>query len=335
MERCAAEVGGSGSLGIDSTLKGDGHFVKESEGLNFCVGDITPTETYVHVLTDVSLNIVLQTLDTVTDFLAYLTKKEQLLRRGYRVIAAGEEDLMALYLKDTDDEGQHDFTFPRDGDGVLLEDGHWEHFCERGERARQVEADRISYLWDELIEKFAYHARAGSQYFTNEPGIENTEHILRFMAREPRTARRSLSKALAGIVARGQDHGKVTRYVHRQNPEQPWYVLMALAKPGDVSYERYRDVRLQLLQLSSMALKMRRPEAQHIVGIATEPGIETVDRSEDAIYFDARGWTEDDDPQVRNQVERLGILAEYEEFRVHESEYPSEEDVREDPWRRS
>ena len=266
--------------------------------------------------------IVLKTLDTITDFISYLEKKEALLRSGYRVISAGEEDLMAFYLKDVNEDGEQDFVFPPESDGIFLEDGHWENFCGRPERVRQVEADHLSYACDTLIEKFAFHAKEGSQYHTNEPGIENTERILRMMAREPRTARRSLCKALMGIVSRGEVHDRATRYVMTSSPTRPFYVLMALRKPDHVTYERYREVRLTFLQLCCMALKVRKPEAQHVVGIATEPGLDILDRSEDAIYFDAREWTAEDDRSAREDAERWGILEEYEEFQVHESAYP-------------
>ena len=83
--RCQHELGGSGSLMIHSSLKGSAHYIKEGQGCPFVIGDIDPKRTFVHILDDTSLEIVLRTLDTVSDFVAYLTKKEQFLR-GNKII---------------------------------------------------------------------------------------------------------------------------------------------------------------------------------------------------------------------------------------------------------
>jgi hypothetical protein len=64
----------------------------------FTVGDIAPERGYVHVLDDVTLDIVLPELDTIADFTAYLGAKERLVRSGRLLSAAGEEELLAYYL---------------------------------------------------------------------------------------------------------------------------------------------------------------------------------------------------------------------------------------------
>ena len=87
-----------------------------------------------------------------------------------------------------------------------------------------------------------------------------------------------------------------------------------------------------MLELCCMTLKLRKPEAQHVVGIATEAGIDNEDRSEDALYFDAREWSAEDAANVRREAEQFEILEEYEEFHVHESEYPTEDDANRESW---
>ena len=41
----------------------------------FTIGNLDPQKGYVHVFDDTTLNIVMSTLDTITDFTAYLSKK--------------------------------------------------------------------------------------------------------------------------------------------------------------------------------------------------------------------------------------------------------------------
>lgn len=45
-------------------------------GRPFMIGQVDPARGYVHVFDDTSLEIVMSTLDTVSDFVEYLTKKE-------------------------------------------------------------------------------------------------------------------------------------------------------------------------------------------------------------------------------------------------------------------
>jgi hypothetical protein len=58
-------------------------------------------------------------LDTISDFIGYLTKKEELLAYGVQVLAAAEEELLAEYVSKLNDQGEHDFVFPTDAGGLI------------------------------------------------------------------------------------------------------------------------------------------------------------------------------------------------------------------------
>jgi hypothetical protein len=70
-DRCAASLGGgsSGTLMFDSGLT-------DQDQKPFCVGWIDAARSFVHVLDDASLDILLGTRDTITDFVGYLRWKE-------------------------------------------------------------------------------------------------------------------------------------------------------------------------------------------------------------------------------------------------------------------
>lgn len=53
---------------------------------------------FVHVFDERSFRIVLSELDTITDFVEYLTRKEDLLAPNREVLFGLEEDLLAIYL---------------------------------------------------------------------------------------------------------------------------------------------------------------------------------------------------------------------------------------------
>ncbi len=159
---CREQLGGSGSLMLNSRLIGDAHFNEP-----FTIGQLDPDKGYIHIFDDTTLTILLETLDTITDFTAYLTKKERLLTGCMGVIAVGEEELLAVYLHGLNETGEHDFIIDGDYDGVAFEEGFWDKFVGSPERRAQIEANKISYFWDALVEKFSFHAMTGTQYLTS------------------------------------------------------------------------------------------------------------------------------------------------------------------------
>lgn len=72
--------------------------IKESMEQPFSIGDIYPNKTFVHVLDELSLNLLLSELDTITDFVSYLKEKERVVRSGLLRLSPGEDDTLAAYL---------------------------------------------------------------------------------------------------------------------------------------------------------------------------------------------------------------------------------------------
>ena len=176
-QRCIKELGGSGSLMIRPDIIGEMHYNTIQDGGNpFAIGQINPAKGYVHIFDDTTLDIVMMKLDTITDFIAYITKKEQLIINNQLIAATGEEDLLAFYLRDINEYGEHDFIIPPDCDGIGIGEGLWEEFSHSPQRKAQIHADEISYAWDDLIEAFAHHIFAGTSHYNSHPGIDNQEH---------------------------------------------------------------------------------------------------------------------------------------------------------------
>jgi hypothetical protein len=332
--RCQQELQGSGSLMINSSIKGAvNHYMGENGGIPFCIGDIDPNRTFVHVLDDTSLDIVLNTLDTISDFVSYLDKKEKLLRSDTTVFAAGEEDLLAYYLLHMNENDEHDFVIPSNENEqinyLFFDEGYWEEFTESPERKAQILADRISYAWDMLIEEFSDHVMEGTEYFTTDAGIQGTEPLLRFLARESRFRRRNLVAGLIGIIQSAPRNMRATRYLCASSHKEPYYVFLTLPECDSMAYDEYREKRRFLLEACCSSVKLKYPDAQHIIGIATEPGIENGGRSHDAIYLDVTNWTEQDDIWAREVAEAFDILKNPNKFTILDREYPIQEPTRE------
>lgn len=321
-EVCKSIIGGSGSLMVNPSIVGTGHYISaDSNASLFSIGQLDSGKGFVHVLTDVSLDILLSTLDTITDFIRYLEKKEELIKSDKLIFAPGEEDMLGYYLKHVNELKEHDFVLPNNKDKLILGDDFWGNFVKSGQRARQVEADRISYVWDGLIEKFSFHGLNGTGHFSTSETLEHTELILRFMAKEPRLRRRFLSERLTSAVSLTGKEQRFTRVVIPDRPGYPYYVFLSLDHPSYATYESYRVVRRNMLSVACTLVKIKFPEAEAIVGIATESRL-TETRSEDAIYLNARIISESDRLEALEIQAKIGLLTELIEYRASISEYP-------------
>jgi hypothetical protein len=241
--------------------------------------------------------------------------------------------LLAYYLKNMNEKDEHDFVIPSHGNGeithLVFEEGHWEEFSQSPERQAQVSADRVSYAWDMLIETFSNHVVEDTQYFTTHPGVKSTEPLLRFLARESRFRRRRLAAALCGLIESAPRNMRATRYCASSSPQEPYYVFLTLPQFDWMTYEQYREARRNLLEACCSTVKLKFPDAQHVVGIATEPAdFDDRGRSEDAIYFDATDWTEEHAARARELSEKFDILKNPNMFSIHDQEYPLQKPTR-------
>ena len=324
---CQALLGGSGSLMLAPDIVGTDHFNHQAPNfLPFSIGRLSTSKGYVHVVDDFTLDTVLSTIDTAADLARYFQQKEQLILSGKLGMAAGEEELLANYLRNTDDEGQHCFQFPKSFTKVSVDEGFWDRFCKHPDRLAQIEADRVSYAWDELIDEFTKHALAGTQYFTTDASVGAHEKALRLMAREPRTQRRMLSRWLLSVLKRADTEEWSVRAVLPISPSGPHYLFLAVIPREDKTADEYRVFRRNLLQSYCMVTRLKFPEARHVVGIATEPWSCGETRSEDLIYLDGTRWTDAFAAEATTLQQELGLLKEVREFEMTEPEYPLSRD---------
>ena len=94
--------GSSGSLMIDTNIELSDHYEEP-----FRIGWPAGRQRFVHVLDEMTLDIVLNELDTIADFVGYLQRKEVFLSHAGAIISIpGEEELVAQYMM-TIRDGQH------------------------------------------------------------------------------------------------------------------------------------------------------------------------------------------------------------------------------------
>lgn len=242
----------------------------------FTLGDVNPAGEFVHVFTDASLSLVLREFDTLLDLVRYLSNRKKLFRSGVRFLAAGEEELIALYFRGFDENaGTYDMSraLPEDATEFtsIMLTGFWEDLVERPEYKARIAANHESYFWDSLIERFARHQIDGTGLSAKPRGQERHEGGLRYMALEPRVNRRGLVDGmLSAVKAFPVERNFYARsLITLEKPTL--YVFVQFARAPGQQYGEYRTRRRMLLEVYAGSLLRNQPHAERVVGIATEP----------------------------------------------------------------
>jgi hypothetical protein len=266
-------------------------------------------DNFVHLFDDVSLDIVLRELDTITDLTDYLDAKKRFICGNHLAFTHGEEELLACYLTKLNSKGEHDFV---DEDGkdllanqiLIFEGGHYERLRRHAQYRRKKQADRLSYLWDRLIERFTRGILEDDNYSPSPkmwpgPNQADRERAVREMALLPRLIRRSNSEALASAVRSIGNHDRFFRAIIPGPTEKDrgtvFFILLmkrggSLKDRSDVEYREFRATHLYAYALN---LLRRNPDFKRVVGIATEGDRVSNLTSEDLLVADQQEWTDD------------------------------------------
>lgn len=329
--------GGMGTLVVKPDLKGAAHVDASSASFfPFAIGDIDPESDFVHVFDEVALDIVMQELDTITDFTDYLDKRARFLRSGNLEMAGGEEDLLAFYAIRINDDGDHDFTPPdghtwKEAGPVRIGAGNFAKYVSNPQYQAKKAADEVSYIWDSLIETFTEHMLNGTSIVL--PGfrfsLTESEIAVRHMALRGRYMRRSHGKAIMGALEIGQRQQVFFRAMlaaRTSRFNETGFFFMTLKymdwmeeKGG---YEHYRLFRSHYLQTYAQALLMKFDYLQRVIGIAMEPPNQGRGASEDIIYGEQQAWTPEQRAENKKDAERLGIMQSLVERPVRSTEFP-------------
>ncbi len=252
----------------------------------------------VHIFTRDFTQIVLNELDTITDFIDYLKTKELLIDTNKSlVILGGEEELLAFYLMN----GRNFERF--DGaDHVLIDGRCWKDFQKKSEYKAKKAADRISYCWDGIINRA-------------HEGTEKYEIVARELARSNRFQRRYLSKAFfeAHILAHKNSVHDLFRRVMPGEGITYCFLFQEDQEP--------RDKRKAMLSAMCLIGRGKYKENKKVIGIATEMKIRPT-CSYDFILMVAPEWTEEHQKKMEQLQKDSGIFVNSTVGHATEDEYP-------------
>lgn len=253
----------------------------------------------IHVFTRDFTEILLNELDTISDFTNYLRAKEKLDRLGQLfIIVGGEEELLALYL-----ENNRSFDKLNEATFIMIEQGSWDKFRHSKEYREKKKQDRISYGWDSII----------NRVHESSPGYEV---VARELARPNRFERRVLGKAYfdAYVLA---DNDK-TYNLFRRSIVASWGVTYCFLFADD---KKPRDYRKGMLTWMCYIARGTYKSNRKVIGIATEKKASPT-CSYDFVLLDMPEWTEQNQREMEKVQRETGILLNPIIGIAHEDEYP-------------
>ncbi|WP_210250756.1 YecA family protein [Bradyrhizobium hipponense] len=253
----------------------------------------------VHILDSHNMPIVLGELDTVSDLSTYLDEKVRAASAFDHLTYCGEEDLLGHYLLNYDEVKKRHVIGPKNENeavnGIMIGEGEWHDFIQTDLYKNTKTVDRVSYFWDELIQRTCQNSLDGT--LGGNSNIFRGESAIYEMVKEPRFMRRGLAEKMLTAAQRFPDTGQFARQVTFLPSYQPnvAYVLLQLRAPDAYRAEPdYREKRTGLLEIACGAAKNKFPNLVKVVGIGIDaPKFSGGKNAEDFILMPCETWTEE------------------------------------------
>lgn len=280
-----------GSLAINYT-ETDGD--ERSEPFQIVIDKKDP----VHILDSHNLPILLQELDTVDDFSAYLNEKVRAISAYDFVCYCGEEDLLGHYLLNYNPSTNKRMIGTKEStniSGIMIGEGEWYNFLQTDLYINTKNENKVSYFWDHLIQRTCQNSLDGT--LGGNSNIVEGKSAIYEMVKEPRFMRRALSEKMLSSVKNFPDIGPSSRNVTLLPSIQPnvSYVLLQLRLPESLhAAPGYREKRLELLEVACGSAKNKFSHLVKVIGIAIDaPKFTGGATSEDFILMPCETWTEE------------------------------------------
>jgi hypothetical protein len=251
----------------------------------------------IHVFDREFTEIVLNELDTISDFCEYLKSKERLIAGKEMMIMGGEKELLAYYL-----QNNRSFSQFNEATNILLQEGIWEGYISRSEYKKKKKADEFSYGWDSIIDR------------AHEGSIEY-ERVARELARPNRFERRMLSKTFLEAHIRAHEDTKADMFRRILTTDGVSYVFLFFSE------DHPRDHRKQMLFAICFFARGKFGKNTKVIGIATEKRIEPT-CSYDYCVINKPEWTDDDQNRMLKLQDELELFKNPKIARISEDEYP-------------
>jgi hypothetical protein len=276
----------------------------------FCIGSLRVRECLVHVFEAETLETILAELDTISDFIWYLTRRERAVVET-PVTCFRELDLLMLSLLERS-EGQWGLLLlPDAAEAAGIPEGLWTDKYSTECRDRSRLANRPSYVIDRVIEYF--HSEYIHDRLLKDESFpfDAHEQALRHLAMESRFSRRIIATELFGILDEPDQSTFWAATAESFDVAGVRYVWLAYPPPPDAANEDAASS-IILDHLKDHVYVARSIfSADLIIGIAL-PNRSVETGSYFLIVFDGTHWTEDAQKGAEELRAELGIFANIE-----------------------
>jgi hypothetical protein len=253
----------------------------------------------VHVFGGNFPQLVMNELDTVSDFCEFLRAVESIPTDARIVLAGGQEELLAHYLS----KGRRLDWINREAVS-LVEEGAWAALQLSDAYLTHKKENESSYLWDQFIDMAHEGASVEPRY----------ELVAREMARPNRFDRRLLAKAFLEAHERADRETQNNVYRRAFDFAGMTYCFLFMHKP--VSHE----VRKRLLGETCFVGRGMYPQNTKVIGIATEMKLREGHRF-DFVLLQHLEWTTMDQERMEKSQQQFGIFRNPKKTEFDESEY--------------
>ena len=260
-------------------------------------------EKIYHILDSYNLEIILGELDTISDLTWYFEAKEEAVKRHTGIIYCGEEDLLAHYfLNSKGSIDTHFIGIKGNNEVIHIKEGYWLEFKQSEQYYIRKVENKISYLWDKLIQDMSQCVLDKTIGIFGDIGNNfdsmnycfGKNNPLCEMAKEPRFFRRILSEGMTNSISKSYNfkNGNIVISLYPSFYPNKGYIFLQLKKNLNDDYDNdYRPVRIELLFNYCVIEKNTRPKWEKIIGIATDfPNSKIV--TKDFMILDCAEWSQ-------------------------------------------
>ena len=251
----------------------------------------------VHVFDSFNLPIIFSELDTFCDFSSYFNAKVDAINSLDALVYCGEEDLLAHYYLNFDESKNRHFigTTRKDINFVMIGEGEWKDFIKTEIYNNKKSADKISYVWDELIQRTSQNTLDGTLLGDSTP--LRGQSAIHEMAKEPRFSRRALSEHIVQAIRNVPESSQPIMSNLSYMPsfyKRTGYVFLQLKVEGVTVYDNdYRQNRQTMLKIACGAAKNKFKHLKKVIGIAIDAPKYSKTNAEDFILMDCVNWSRD------------------------------------------
>lgn len=277
----------------------------------FVIGDLFPDKSFIHILDEITLDLLLSELDTIRDFICYLDEKERAIRSKEIVQATGEEEILAYFYHGKENIEVTGKIVPSNlrEYSLGLGEGLWEEYrCSKAYSVLTMTREK-SQFWDMLIAKFSSHIINGDVCTVIDCPFEIHENAVRHLASENRISRYILSGYFYEKYLEVPPGHRSARMVFSPTTKTKLYVFLFFPKDEGEKEQDYRKERFGCEHAYSLVAKYLYPEAIDVVVIATETrGSDFQTEDILAIEYD-RDLSAEEQNQAKSFMEELNVLS--------------------------